>query len=371
MRILFLNQYFPPDPAPTGVLFGEIADALRARGHEVRFIDAGQEYRSGQGQSGRLRRELLALLRMLWRGIWEPRPDVVVSGTSPPCLGFVAQCIALRHRARSIHWCMDLYPDIAVALGEISEGVVSRIVSRIMGWSYRRASAVVALDTNMAARLRWHRVEPQIIRPWVTGDRENHADEGAQPSRKSSAHLTWLYSGNLGRAHEWQTLLEAQACLEAGGDGKFVLVFQGGGPSWAEARAYAKELGLKQIEWRPYAPEGEVRSSLLQADCLVVTQKTEVCGMLWPSKLALMLSLPRAILFVGPVDGGIARSLRDLRHTGVFAPGDVEGIVNWFLENKYDSLATVPAMVVDASAHRAESLAKWVELVESCEPEEG
>ena len=127
MRVLFLNQYFPPDPAPTGILFREVADALRARGHEVRFIDAGQEYRSGQSQSGRLRREFSALLRMLWRGIRESRCEIVISGTSPPCLSFVAQLIAFRHQARSIHWCMDLYPEIAIALGEIRTGVLSRI----------------------------------------------------------------------------------------------------------------------------------------------------------------------------------------------------------------------------------------------------
>ena len=48
MRILFLNQYFPPDPAPTGVLLGELAERLREAGHVIDFISAAQEYRTGQ-----------------------------------------------------------------------------------------------------------------------------------------------------------------------------------------------------------------------------------------------------------------------------------------------------------------------------------
>ena len=48
MRILFLNQYFPPDPAPTGILFREIADELARRGHEVDFVDAGESSPSKQ-----------------------------------------------------------------------------------------------------------------------------------------------------------------------------------------------------------------------------------------------------------------------------------------------------------------------------------
>ena len=64
MRVLFLNQYFPPDPAPTGLLFGEIAEELRARGHEVIFVSSGQEYRAGQKLSFRWVREAWALVRM-------------------------------------------------------------------------------------------------------------------------------------------------------------------------------------------------------------------------------------------------------------------------------------------------------------------
>jgi hypothetical protein len=359
VRILFLNQYFPPDPAPTGVLFGEIADALRERGHEVRFIDAAQEYRGGQGKSGRLRRELGGLLRMLWRGFREPRPDVVVSGTSPPCLAFVAAVVALRHRAQSIHWCMDLYPEIAVALGEIKEGWVSRFVSSLMGWSYRRAAAVVALDADMALRLRRYGAEPEVVRPWVTGEREESGDGGARPLT-----WTWLYSGNLGRAHEWRTLLDAQAILEQENAG-ISLVFQGGGPSWAAARTAANELGLKQIEWRSYAPENDVRSSLLRSNCLIVTQKPEVRGMLWPSKLALMLTLPRPILFVGPLDGEISRSLGELSHAGTFAPGNAHAVADWLKECKRGPAIARADDVVDAAAHRRDSIGKWVELVEA------
>lgn len=367
MRILFLNQYFPPDPAPTGILFGEIADALRARGHETRFIDAGQEYRGGQGQSGRMRRELMALLRMSSRGIREPRPDVVISGTSPPCLSFAAQWIALRHRARSIHWCMDLYPELAVSLGEIKEGFLSRIVAWAMGWSYRRTSTVVALDSDMASRLRQPGIEPHIIRPWVTGGRDIVTDNRMNESSEPGGRWTWLYSGNLGRAHEWQTLLDAQAILEAEGAG-ITLVFQGGGPSWKAAQAGAEARGLKQIEWRTYAPENEIQTSLLQSDCLVVTQKIEARGMLWPSKLALILALPRPILFVGPVDSAISHSLRDLQHAGTFAPGDARGVASWLARTKAAHLQAASEHVVDAPAHRAASIAKWVEIVESQRP---
>lgn len=362
MRILVLNQYFPPDPAPTGILFNEVAEALEARGHHVQFLDAGQRYREGQKHSGRMVRELSALFGMLWRGVLARRPDLVISGTSPPCLAFVAHSIARRHQARSIHWCMDLYPEIAVALGEIKPGLLPRTISAMMGRSYRQASTVVALDEDMAKRLRRYGVNVEIIRPWVT--RGHILSSHPSPVR---GPWSWLYSGNLGRAHEWLTILEAQAILEREG-ADIRLVFQGGGPSWAMAQRKAEAMGLRNVEWRPYTPEGELRASLLAAECLIVSQRPEVSGMLWPSKLALLLALPRPIIFIGPPDGDIARSLNALRHEGVFAPGNAREVANWLINLRAGARSVKSEAVINADEHRATSILKWVSICEGSPP---
>ncbi len=359
MRFLFLNQYFPPDPAPTGVLFGEIAEMLRAGGHDVDFVAARQDYRAGQKQGGRTLRELKALGRMLLDALRRPRPDVVISGTSPPCLHAVAAVVALRFRARSVHWIMDMYPEIAVGLGEISRGVLANVVGGVMGWSYRRAAAVVALDEDMAVHVRRHRVEPVIIRPWVFA---SVLKQLAAASAEASAEWTWIYSGNLGRAHEWETLLAAQAVLEARG-AEIRLLFQGGGPSWQSAQARAKELGLRRCEWREYVPEAELPESLRRCSVLAVTQRPAAQGLLWPSKLGLVLSLPRAILWVGPTDGAIAKLLRAYPHTGIFAPGQAKEVAEWLLAQRQS--AAPMAAALDPAAHRAEALRGWRDLVVS------
>lgn len=352
MRFLLLNQYFPPDPAPTGVLFGEIAERLRAEGHEVDFVAARQDYRAGQKQGGRTIRELKALGRMLLDALRRPRPDVVVSGTSPPCLLAVATLVALRFRARSVHWIMDMYPEIAVGLGEIREGLLARVVGAVMGWSYRR-STVVALDDDMAVRVRRHGVEPAIIRPWVFAP---VLKQLAAATAEPTAQWTWIYSGNLGRAHEWETLLAAQKILEDRRAG-VRLLFQGGGPSRPAAEARARELGLRLCEWRDYVLEADLPESLRRCAVLVVTQLPAARGLLWPSKLGLVLSLPRPILWVGPTDGAIARMLRGVAHAGVFAPGQAREVAAWLLVRRAESAVVPPA--IDPAAHREEALVAW------------
>jgi colanic acid biosynthesis glycosyl transferase WcaI len=361
MQILFLNQYFPPDPAPTGVLFRELAESLKADGHTVDFVAARQDYRPGQQKGGRMAREFFALGRMLMDGLRRPRPDVVISGSSPPCLLIVATLIAIWHRAKSIHWIMDLYPEIAVALGEVRDGAPARGLGALMGWCYRRAAFVVALDEDMAERVRRYGVDSEIIRPWVFASVLPVLEEAIAGARGvSDPDWMWIYSGNLGRAHEWKTLLEAQALLEKRA-ARIRLVFQGGGPSWPAAQACAAELRLQHCVWTGYAEEAELPRALLRAAVLVVTQLPETRGLLWPSKLGLALSLPRAILWIGPPDGAIAKMLRSFSHSGVFIPGQAGEIADW-LEARRSQRAEVFA-AWDPAACREESLEAWRKLV--------
>ncbi|EDY21612.1 colanic acid biosynthesis glycosyl transferase, putative [Chthoniobacter flavus Ellin428] len=361
MRILFLNQYFPPDPAPTGVLLRELADRLQAAGHAVDFVAARQDYRAGQRKGGRMLREAKALGRMLLDGIRRPRPDVVISASSPPCLLLVATLVAFWHRAKSVHWIMDLYPEIAVSLGEIREGLLAKMIGKAMGWAYRRARAVVVLDEDMADRVRRYGVSPEVIGVWV------FAPVIAQAQRATAEPMepwTWIYSGNLGRAHEWETLLAAQEILEKRGAG-IRLLFQGGGPSRPAAEARAAEIGLQQCEWKGYVDEAELPDALRRGQVLAVTQLPAAQGMLWPSKLGLILSLPRPILWVGPIDGAIARKLGSLPHAGVFAPGQAEQVADWLFALKNTPGETAQPGI-DPREHREAMLRAWERLLEKC-----
>jgi glycosyltransferase involved in cell wall biosynthesis len=251
-----------------------------------------------------------------------------------------------------------MYPDLATALGEIPQGGMSRLFAAATRWAYRRADCVVALDEDMASRLKEAGVTARIIPPWVFESLITARSAQALDNRDRPHEPIWLYSGNLGRAHEWQTLLDAQRLMEASGS-PWRLVFQGGGPAWPLAQDYAREAGLTRCDWCPYVREDLLPASLLAADVLVVTQKPETCGLLWPSKLALVTSLPRAILWVGPTDRSIARDLATLPQSGIFAPGDATGIANWLS----DSALKLKCQCRDPASIRAAALQQWVDML--------
>jgi len=177
---------------------------------------------------------------------------------------------------------------------------------------------------------------------------------------------TWVYSGNLGRAHEWETLLEAQRLLEDRGT-TVRLLFQGGGPSWPAARERAEVMELRHCEWRSYVEEEELPASLLRCAVCVATQRPEASGLLWPSKLGLLLALPRPILWIGSITSSIAAHLEKIPGNGVFAPGAAEAVADWVLKQQQ---AAPHSPAEDPAAVRSAALEWWLKTLAEVSPQQ-
>lgn len=369
MHILLINQYAPPDASPTSRLLGELGDSLRAAGHEVTVVADSSEYRGHHSKAGsRARRELQALLRIFAAMLRAPRADVFVAFSSPPCLLAVAAAAAVIRRRPLVHWAMDLYPDIAVSLGEVHEGLLTRQLFAAMRWAYRRCRLVVALDDDMAAHLkRQYGVAAEVLAPWPaaalvaahsTGVDNERSSPGAQ---LAAAQWTWLYSGNLGRAHEWRVLLQVQAELERR-ELPIQLLFEGGGAMWPDATAEGARLGLRRCKWTGYVNEEQSFETLKASRAIVATQRPEAQGLLWPSKLARIIPMTKPLLWIGPPNGAVARSLESRPMTACFAADEVLAIAGWL-----ESLFKRGAGIEDAESTAAVQ-ARWRAVVgDGCE----
>jgi colanic acid biosynthesis glycosyl transferase WcaI len=331
MRLILLNQYAPPDPSPTARLIGELADALRTDGNQVIVVASSQSYRvRARGPAARLFRELKALSELFWKVLTTGRADVILSTSSPPGLLVIATLLSRLKGARSVHWALDLYPELALALDSGVPKWLESALYSVVRLCYRTAATVVCLDKDMQDHIeRFYGVRSEVIQPWLLY--ELGSIRSAALEYPPQEPFVWLYSGNLGRAHEWETLLDAQRALEDRGR-NITLVFQGDGPARPSAQAKAAKLGLKRVQWRSYAPQDQLADSLLSANVTVVTQKPSTQGLIWPSKLGLIMCLPRPIIFVGPAKGSIADSLRGRGDSACFSPGDSKLLANYIEE---------------------------------------
>jgi colanic acid biosynthesis glycosyl transferase WcaI len=267
------------------------------------------------------------------------KADLLLCLSSPTCLAVTAALAACIRRQRFAHWAMDVYPEVAVRLSEIREGsLIHRVTQTLMYWAYDRADVLVALDEDMRALFEKSGHTAAVCRPWTPLALQWPDEDSALAENRSSPSrpLRWVYSGNLGRAHEWEALLDAQKLLEGEAPGEFELIFQGGGASRQPAQARAIELNLQHCQWSDYAPKEALLESLFAADVLVATQNPATQGLLWPSKLAVIRHVPRPILWVGPPDSAVTAELSSRPVTAAISvsPGTARTIADWLLSLK-------------------------------------
>ncbi len=326
MRILLLNQFFWPDSAATSQLLTDLARGLAERGHEVHAICADPGYalqdetnppqaqihripsvRFVRGPLGRVASYASFFQGAIWRGVRVPRPDIVVTLTTPPLLSLVGNLLKLLRGAKHFIWEMDVYPDVAVDLQYVpAGGIFDRVVGAIADCSRKRSDGILALGACMRDRLLKRGLPAAKI--FVA---ENWADSSVispAPWPVAAAPLTLLYSGNLGLAHEVDTITQAMTVLKD--DGQFRFVFAGGGARRKPLEELCRERRLPSVEFRSYSSRMTLGESLGAGHIGLITQQQACLGSVVPSKVYGLLAASRPVLFIGPKESTVARIIK-------------------------------------------------------------
>jgi glycosyltransferase involved in cell wall biosynthesis len=145
---------------------------------------------------------------------------------------------------------------------------------------------------------------------------ENWSDGGAvlpKPTEQSDLrarlglqeHFIAAYSGNLGRAHDIDTLLEAAHELRADPGFEFLII--GGGAKMLALEQHARASGLTSFHFLPYQPRDALADSLAAADVHLASLLPDLEGLIVPSKMYGILAAGRPAVFIGDPDGELAR----------------------------------------------------------------
>ena len=354
MNITLLNQYYAPDEAATAQVLADLGSSLAAEGHAVTAICGDRAYAdpsrryprrevidavavkripiTGFGRSSALGRSTDygsfvagATVTML-RG---PRPDVIISLTTPPMIALAGAFAARVRGAKALLWSMDVYPDLLFALGALRErsalGRALRLLSRM---TIRSQHIVVALGESMAERLRANGAHcVQVVHNW--------SDESAivpVPTADSALRGEWgwqnrfvvLYSGNLGRAHDFDTVLHAAQRLRR--EREIHFAFVGAGPQLAYVQRRREEMELQNVEIRPPVSRDLLNDNLAAGDVHLVTMKDGAPGLLVPSKIYGILAAGRPAIYVGPAKGEVFEIISSGRCGTHVAIGDADGV---------------------------------------------
>jgi glycosyltransferase involved in cell wall biosynthesis len=89
---------------------------------------------------------------------------------------------------------------------------------------------------------------------------------------------------------------------------------------------------LLNVRFAEYAPRERLSESLSAADAHLVTLRPDLEGLIVPSKFYGVLAVARPVLFVGALDGELARIIRSHDCGIVIEPGDSEGLARGIRE---------------------------------------
>src|SRR6185437_15838913 len=132
-------------------------------------------------------------------------------------------------------------------------GWIGKALARARDRTLARADAVVAIGDRMAETLRERLGTPvDVIHNWADGRAIEPLDAADNPLREEwglAGKFVVGYSGNLGRVHEFATLLDAAERLRAHPDVVFVIV--GRGPRLAAVKAAAERRSLHNVRFEP------------------------------------------------------------------------------------------------------------------------
>lgn len=355
MKVLLLNQFFHPDLSATSQIATDLAVDLAASGIEVTVLASRGTYLGGEALASRDRHAGVEIVRVAATSLGKrtllhravdyasfyaasaarlavlPRHDVVVALTTPPLIAAIGLVAKAVKGSRLVYWVQDLYPEIAVAMGALRpRSLVARTMAAVSRGVFRRADAVVALGEQMRARCITAGAAPErahVVPNWADGAAVRPVapgDNALRPAIAGDARFVAMYSGNMGRVHDVETLLAAARLLRDRREIAFV--FAGDGAKRPLVEAAARE--LPGVRLAPYQPRERLAESLSAADVHLVTLSSEVEGLAEPSKLYGIMAAGRPALYVGPNGAEVSATLQRERCGRRLANGDAGGVAD-------------------------------------------
>lgn len=360
--LVIVSQPFYPEPVATGQVLTELAEALTARGLSVAAIAAQPTMVPGSPRAPRqLEYRGITILRTWSTRLPKTNPlgklvnlttffgsacllvlfkyphAQLLLVTNPPYLPLLGWlCHVLRRQPFGVV-LHDILPEQAELLGFICpNGLLARTWRWFNRRWYRRASYVVALSREMlegalsnanlpgtpeetAARAKTH-----VIHVWaddrVIAPRPKAASIEAARLRVTDRFVV-QYSGNHGRFHDLETLLQLAESF-APGEG-FVFQFIGEGQKKKLVEQLLASKAPAHVYSSSYVPKELLPDSLAMADLGVVAQLPGQERVCYPSKLLGIMAAGRATLAICPLGCDMARMLREQEIGFVVPNGDV------------------------------------------------
>ncbi|HEX7029828.1 MAG TPA: glycosyltransferase family 4 protein [Gammaproteobacteria bacterium] len=385
MKVLFITEYFPPEPNAAASRVFERARLWAADGHAVTVITGVPNFPQGRVHAGYRNRwrqeEMLDGIRVvrlktyihpnrgrfrrildqfsllpgaLLAGLRAGRPDVVVA-TSPTLFAALAAClVAMLRKLPFVLEIGDLGSASIGAVGAVRNRRLLGLVRRLEAFAYRRATRIVVqtrrMQEEIVAAAGTTAGNVAIISNGVDVARFQTVAAGYD-ERLSTETFVAGYVGTLGMAQGLEVVLEAAGQLR---DSDVVFRLIGDGAARPRLEARVAECGIANVRFEGPYPRDSISAAWTAIHLALVSLKDHpTFETVVPSKIFEAMACGVPVLLAAPQ--GEASALVEKHGVGtVVPPGDAGAIAA-----AVRRLAASPGLLREQSANARKAILQY------------
>ncbi len=249
MKILIISQYHPPEMGAAAMRWNDYAHILSKIGHKVTVLSEIPNYPSGviskkyskkyfvtekdpTGKFTIIRTAVMAnprqttmqrigfylsfMFSSIYCGLKIGSFDLIIASSPPLFVGISGMVISKIKRISMVFDIRDLWPESAIALGEINSPIILSIAKWLEKIIYFHSNAYFLAVPGFTEYLtkKFPFTKRKIIAILMNGVSKNFINEIECVNAKVNDIFTVLYSGNIGLAQGLETVIKAATILK-------------------------------------------------------------------------------------------------------------------------------------------------------------
>lgn len=269
--------------------------------------------------------------------------DLVLVVTNPPTLPFLASLACCLRGSRCMLLIHDVYPEVLIVTGMIEPGgLLHNAIRWLTQLMYRQNDRIIVLGRDMknliAGKVPGYSAEKIVIIPnWAD------LDEITPASRPSNCLLSKMglthkfvvqYSGNIGRTHGLETVLEAAMQLIPVEMIHFIFCGAGAKKEWVESEV--QKNNMNNITIIESQPRSELGNLLNACDVAIISFMPGMAGVSVPSRMYNILAAGKPIIAVADPDSELALVILEEEIGWVVPPARPDKLVEAVLQAQSD-----------------------------------
>jgi colanic acid biosynthesis glycosyl transferase WcaI len=345
-KILVIEQNFYPEVAAAGQLMLDLCEDLVEAGYQVKVVTGNpkelfqkkiiisrrENYKGIEivrlkntelnkyNMIGRVINYVTFHLSISFYIIFSESPDLVLVLSNPPFISFHGLILKIFKKCKVIYNIQDLFPDIAIELGQLRNKTFIFILKTLSRYIIRKMDKIVVVGEYMERKIREEVLKNMeanhivTIHNWADGEDLKVIDKKCNYLEREwglEGKFVILYSGNMGYLHEFDTIIFAAEDIQNKEYKDVVFLFIGEGIKKDYIRKKAEEKGLNNILFFSYQPRDRLNFSLGLANISLVTLEKGFEGMVVPSKIYGILASGRPVIGVVGGESELTEIIRE------------------------------------------------------------